>query len=59
MTTDKDLVDFGNYMLSGERENTLFPHEVVVDEGEPFCNNDKIVYHSDLENFKALQEKEK
>lgn len=54
---DKDLTAFGKYLLSKERWETLFPR--FTDKGEPSCHNGREVYHSDLENWKALQEKGK
>jgi hypothetical protein len=44
--TEKDLVDFYNYMKSKERAKTILPD----------CPQKNVVYHSDLENFKVLKE---
>jgi hypothetical protein len=49
MTDEKTLIDFYNYMKSPQRAKTI----------NKFAPEKNMVWHSDLENFKALQEKGK
>lgn len=46
---DQNLIKFGEYLFSDERKRTL----------RKGFSNEKLVYHSELENWKALQEKGK
>jgi len=47
--TEKDLVSFGNYLLSEKREKLLKNHGNLNDETV------RMVHHSDLENWKLLK----
>jgi hypothetical protein len=50
--TEKDLVEFGNYLLSKEREK----HIDGDDHGKRSINlleKRRVVYHADLENWKS------
>jgi hypothetical protein len=54
----KDLVIFGNYMLSEEREELFASHPQHSDK-ELLKERLKSVHHSDIENFKAMTKAER
>lgn len=47
----KDLVSFGNYLLSDERKNRFKQNN---ESGVPVEDRLKMVHHADIENWKEL-----
>lgn len=63
---DRDMISFGNYVLSKERRDLLKnSQEIIDDEGEKFTYAESYmerfskVSHADFENWKELNNKNK
>ena len=51
--TEKELIDFGNYLLSKERHNRIKYHDGKVQPN--YHETKKEVHHADVENFKSAE----
>ena len=53
--TEKDLVDFGNYMVSPNRKKSFKKRKASI----PLVDRLATVHHADIENWKGREKKKK